>query len=200
MRTAEVVIFIIVDLVKTTTGIMTCEIQEQTVSFPRSSTAVLPCLFVPSQKASNQLVKVSWQKEQEPEDLVVHFQNGKDTGDKQNEMFKGRTMMSKNWFIEGNATLTLGHLTHEDAGKFTCWITVYPIRPGQQKRCCVITLKTSNEPVTQQRTSQGNDGSPSPLDQALAFFFILLVLPLLCFIPILLTKKRCSRSWRTSEL
>ncbi|XP_073407728.1 CD276 antigen-like [Dendrobates tinctorius] len=201
MGTAEVVIcFIILDLVRTMAGFLTCEIQEQTVSFPQSGTAVLPCLFVPSQKASYQLVKVSWQKEHELEDLVVHFQNGKDTGDKQNEIFKGRTMMSKNWFIEGNATLTLGHLTHGDAGKFTCWVTAYPIRPGQQKRCCIVILKISNQPIKQQSTSQGNDGSPSPLDQALALFFLLLVLGVLCFLPILLTSKRFSRSWRISNL
>ncbi|KAM4036324.1 CD276 antigen-like [Anomaloglossus baeobatrachus] len=182
-------------LLTTSTGFLTCEVQERMVSYPLSSTAVLPCLFRPSRRPADELLRVSWQKEHEMEDLVVHFQNGKDRGDKQNEVFKGRTGMSKNWFLEGNATLTLGRLTHDDAGKYTCWVTAYPIRPGQQRKCCVVMLTIYDQSTKQKITSHGDDGGPSPLDQAVAYIFILLVFALFCFVPIFLTNKRYSRSW-----
>lgn len=195
-----VAILLTLCLVRALEGFLTCPSKERTVSFPEYGSAVLPCLFRPSLKVSGQLMKVSWQKEHKMDDLVVHFQNGNDTGDKQNEIFKGRTMMSKNWFVQGNATLTLEHLKKVDAGKYTCWITMYPIRPESQRRCCVVMLNISEQQFLKKSTSRGDDNSPPLSDRLMAILLSALVLALFLLIPFRLFNQRYFNSRRTTNL
>ncbi|KAM3924267.1 CD276 antigen-like [Leptodactylus fuscus] len=180
---------LILCLVKDLEGFMTCPVYEQTVSFPPSGTATLPCSFIPSEGFSGRRIRVSWQKKHGGEELVVHFQNGRDTGDMQNEVFRGRTTMSNNWFGKGDATLTLRQLTMEDAGKYTCWVTVYPISPGLQKRCCVVMLNISAE-----LASQGSDHAHPLWERALGHCIFILAVALLCFLPFFWFYKRYFRS------
>ncbi|XP_040271121.1 CD276 antigen-like isoform X1 [Bufo bufo] len=192
MMRVVVVIPVTLYLVTVLEGCLTCPEEEHMVSFPRDTTAVLPCFFRPSLRFSDRLLRVSWQKEHEVEDLVVHFQNGNDTGDKQNELFKGRTTMSKNWFVEGNATLKLEHVRKKDSGKYTCWVTVYPIRPGLQCKCCVVVLDISDQKNMQLTISPGNDHSHAAWERVLAACLFLLVVVLFMFLPYFLFSRQQS--------
>ncbi|XP_044138801.1 uncharacterized protein LOC122929333 isoform X2 [Bufo gargarizans] len=215
MMRVVVVIPVTLYLVTVLEGFLTCPEEEHMVSFPRDTTAVLPCLFRPSLRFSDRLLRVSWQKEHEVEDLVVHFQNGNDTGDKQNELFKGRTTMSKNWFVEGNATLKLEHVRKKDAGKYTCWVTVYPIRPGLQCKCCVVVLDISDQQNMKmtispeiethqarqhfsslQQSNFGNDHSHAVWERVLAACLFLLVVVLFIFLPYFLFSRQHSGPYR----
>ncbi|XP_056425061.1 butyrophilin subfamily 3 member A2-like [Hyla sarda] len=201
MRTVLLVVVVLLtsSVVLGLEGLLSCPGGERMVSFPQDSIGALPCLFSPL-RVSDQLMRVSWQKEHKMEDLVVHFQNGKDTGDKQNAIFKGRTTISNNWFADGNATLTLADLTEDDAGRYSCWITEYPIRPGRQVRCCVVTLHIFDRLLIQKNKSHGDDVSHSILDQVLAVCFCVLVLALLCFLPFFIHKNFYAKSKFTFSL
>ncbi|XP_069840998.1 programmed cell death 1 ligand 1-like [Dendropsophus ebraccatus] len=180
-------------------GFLTCPGEERMVSFPQDSTGILPCLFSPSRRVLGMLARVSWQKEREVEDLVVHFQNGNDSGDKQHELFKNRTMISKSWFVDGNATLRLDHLTKDDAGRYSCWITMYPIRPGLQKKCCVVMVNIYSQRMLMTTTSYGNGVAYSLLDQMLGIVLFILVLTLFLlpsfYVLYLRSRRRSPLSW-----
>ncbi|XP_072006003.1 V-set domain-containing T-cell activation inhibitor 1-like isoform X2 [Engystomops pustulosus] len=187
MMVVPVLILLTVCLGREIEGFHTCQGIEQLVSFQEEGTAALPCLFHPFEKDIDQLVRVSWQKEHEGDDLVVHFQNGKDAGDKQNPIFRGRTKMSKNWYSKGNATLKLGHLNMADGGRYTCWVTVFPIVPGPQSRCCVVKLNVFGKPVI---ATQGGGHSSLAQKMLLGIYLLIIVLPTILFL--LLSKCYCT--------
>lgn len=135
-------------------GLKECPKEEQNITVKLGGTAHLPCLFYPPKGVIKDGVQVSWQKEHTEIDLVVHFQNGKEEGDKQNEHFKGRTLVGRTWFQDGNAKLNIHRVTEEDTGKYTCWITLLPLGPWSQHRCCVVTLTISEE-TTQEMIVKG---------------------------------------------
>ncbi|XP_072006002.1 V-set domain containing T-cell activation inhibitor 1-like isoform X1 [Engystomops pustulosus] len=197
MMVVPVLILLTVCLGREIEGFHTCQGIEQLVSFQEEGTAALPCLFHPFEKDIDQLVRVSWQKEHEGDDLVVHFQNGKDAGDKQNPIFRGRTKMSKNWYSKGNATLKLGHLNMADGGRYTCWVTVFPIVPGPQSRCCVVKLNVFGKPVI--ATQGGGDPSPPAWERGLALGLFLFIILLLIFLPFCLFYKRYSNTRITNH-
>ncbi|XP_068128223.1 V-set domain-containing T-cell activation inhibitor 1-like [Hyperolius riggenbachi] len=127
-------------------GLKQCPKADRNISVVLGGVAHLPCTFSPLHDAPIQDVKVSWQKDSGMgKEMVVHFQNGKEEGDRQDKQFKNRTAVGRHWYRHGNAKLSLHGVTREDAGKYTCWVTLLPLRPGRQFKCCTVTLQISED-------------------------------------------------------
>ncbi|KAM4688888.1 uncharacterized protein O3C94_006987 [Discoglossus pictus] len=85
--------------------------------------------------------EVVWQKVQEgEEDLVVHYQNGHSSEDKQSDLFHGRTFIRTNWFQRDDATLTLRNVSLKDIGVYKCYLVRIPLGKEGSKLCCKLTL------------------------------------------------------------
>ncbi|XP_077329664.1 CD276 antigen-like [Lithobates pipiens] len=182
---SSLMLAVLMFLIQGLQGLKECPKQEQNITVKLGDTAHLPCSFSSPKGVNKRGVQVSWQKEHTEIDLVVHFQNGKEEGDQQNERFIGRTLVGRTWYQDGNAKLSLHRVTKEDTGKYTCWITLLPLKPWSQHRCCVVTLTISEDKPQEVIVKGDRILSNFVIMWAVVFFII----GLLAIIPCLLTSR-----------
>ncbi|XP_053575460.1 CD276 antigen-like [Bombina bombina] len=133
------------------TGSISCRLQRHKVSAFLGETAHLSCPFtVP---AEEQRGFVSWQKTETGGEVVVHYQNGEQNDNVQSRAYTGRTRLRGEWLSEGNAQLELQKVQGGDAGEYSCWVTLLPVRAGSQRQCSKVTLNVT-EGHPQQETGE----------------------------------------------
>ncbi|XP_031759901.1 CD276 antigen-like [Xenopus tropicalis] len=117
-----------------------CPNPRQHIIAQGNTDAMLPCSFLWRGEPSEEW-KVVWQKEEDEDELVVHYQNGADQDDKQNQRFHSRTFIRKDWFGQRNATLRLSRVSSRDSGAYQCYLMGIPVGPGPMIPCCRVTLE-----------------------------------------------------------
>ncbi|OCT59471.1 nectin-4 [Xenopus laevis] len=153
------------------------------VSAVLGDTAQLPCNFSSPAGHPAHKAKVVWQKQEDEEELVVHFQNGRENGDSQHRNYRNRTFIRQDWFQQGDGGVELKQVKGEDDGIYICWVTLLPLGPHTQHRCCEVVLT-----VISRTMADAPDVSVSaPGDHVTVWIIFIGSVFLLMFLPVVLT-------------
>eukprot|EP00079_Xenopus_tropicalis_P019536 XP_012809285.1 PREDICTED: uncharacterized protein LOC100489603 isoform X2 [Xenopus tropicalis] len=159
---------------------ISCPEHKGAVSAVSGGTARLPCNFSPPVGPPAQEAKVAWQKQENEEEVVVHFQNGRENGDFQHRRYHNRTYIQQDWFQLGDVGMELRNVRGGDNGIYVCWVTLLPLRPDSQHRCCEVALTVMAAVVTE----------PEPValspqwNHVIAWIMFIVTVSLLLFLPI----------------